>query len=117
MLTKKVKDILILGEGSNQVLDDTTLTAEVKYPINFKQPKKKKICIKCLQFKVKDSEIKYYTLCLGNFPKIFQLKVLFLAYNLKTARINRSAIIVIFCHLQSFVFACIKLDKELKTIL
>ena len=42
MLTKKVKDILILGEGSNQVLDDTTLTAEVKYPINFKQPKKKK---------------------------------------------------------------------------
>ena len=48
------------------------------------------------QFNVKDSEIKYYTLCLGNFPKIFQLKVLFLAYNLKTARITRSAIIVEF---------------------
>ena len=53
MLTKKIKDILILGEGPNEVLDDTALTAEIKYPINFKQPKKKKkkekICIKCLQ--------------------------------------------------------------------
>ena len=42
MLTKKIKDILILGEGPNEVLDDTALTAEIKYPINFKQPKKKK---------------------------------------------------------------------------
>ena len=49
---KKIKDILILGEGPNEVLDDTALTAEIKYPINFKQPRKKKkekICIKCLQ--------------------------------------------------------------------
>ena len=29
------KDILILGEGSTQELDDTTLTTEAKYPINF----------------------------------------------------------------------------------
>ena len=29
------KDILILGEGSAQGLGDTTLTAEVKYFINF----------------------------------------------------------------------------------
>ena len=30
----KRKDILILGEGPAQGLDDTTLTAEAKYPIN-----------------------------------------------------------------------------------
>ena len=36
----KRKDILILGEGPPQVLDDTTLSAEAKYPINFTQ-----ICI------------------------------------------------------------------------
>ena len=31
----KRKDILILGEGPMQGLDDTTLIAEAKYPINF----------------------------------------------------------------------------------
>ena len=29
------KDILVLGEGPTQGLDDTTLTTEAKYPINF----------------------------------------------------------------------------------
>ena len=33
----KGKDTLILGEGSTQGLNDTTLTAEAKYPINFTQ--------------------------------------------------------------------------------
>ena len=35
----KNKDILIIGEGPTQGLDDTTLTAEVEaiYPINFAQ--------------------------------------------------------------------------------
>ena len=33
----KNKDILILAEGPAQRLHDTTLTAEAKYPINFKQ--------------------------------------------------------------------------------
>ena len=37
----KGKDILILGEGPTQGLDDTTLTAEAKYPINFTQPNKR----------------------------------------------------------------------------
>ena len=37
----KGKDILILGEGSTQGLDDTILTAEAKYPINFTQSGKK----------------------------------------------------------------------------
>ena len=36
----KNKDILILGEGSTQGLDDTILTAEAKYPIKFTQPRK-----------------------------------------------------------------------------
>ena len=36
----KGKDILILGEGSAQGLDDTTLTAEAIYPINFTQANK-----------------------------------------------------------------------------
>ena len=34
----KGNDILILGEGRTQGLDDTTLTAEAKYLINFKGP-------------------------------------------------------------------------------
>ena len=35
------KDIIILGEGSTQRLDDTTLTAEAKYPISFTQSGKR----------------------------------------------------------------------------
>ena len=34
-IDKKNEDILILGEVPTQGLDDTTLTAEAKYPINF----------------------------------------------------------------------------------
>ena len=34
-IDNKGKDILILGEGPTQGLDDTTLTAEAKYSINF----------------------------------------------------------------------------------
>ena len=34
-INNKRKDILILGEGSTQGLDDTTLTAETQYQINF----------------------------------------------------------------------------------
>ena len=37
----KNKDILILGEGPTQGLDDTALTAEVIYPINFTQTNKR----------------------------------------------------------------------------
>ena len=37
----KGKDILILGEGPTQGLDDTTLTAEAKYPITFTESGKK----------------------------------------------------------------------------
>ena len=34
----KNKDTLILGEGPTQGLDDTTLSAEAIYHINFRQP-------------------------------------------------------------------------------
>ena len=37
----KNKDILILGEGPAQGLDDTTWTAEAEYPINFTQSGKR----------------------------------------------------------------------------
>ena len=44
-IDNKNKDILILDERPTQELDDTRLTAEDKYHINFSQ-QKKKICIK-----------------------------------------------------------------------
>ena len=84
----KGKDILIIGEGPTQELDDTTLTAEEKYPINFTQSGKRFVLIllyngsnillfvyatKVYQFKAKNSEIKYYALCEEMFQKILQL--------------------------------------------
>ena len=69
----KNKHILILGEGPTQGLDDTTLTAGAKYPINFTQPNKRFVLsihyngsnsflfvndTKIYQFKAKNSEIK-----------------------------------------------------------
>ena len=38
------KDILVLGEGPTQGLDDTTITAEAKYPINFIQDQEEDLC-------------------------------------------------------------------------
>ena len=40
-IDNKNKDVLIFGEGQTQGLDDTTLTAEAIYPINFSQPNKR----------------------------------------------------------------------------
>ena len=40
-VNSKGKDVLILGEGPTQGLDDTTLTAEAKYLINFTQSEKR----------------------------------------------------------------------------
>ena len=74
-IDNKRKDILVLGEGPTQGLDDTTLTAEAKYPINFTQSGKRfvlslqynesnsflfVIAIIMCQFKAKDSEEKDY---------------------------------------------------------
>ena len=40
-IDNKNKDILILGEGPTQGLDNTALTADAKYPTNFTQPRKR----------------------------------------------------------------------------
>ena len=37
---KKEKNILIIGEGPTQGLDDIALTAKAKYPINFTKSRK-----------------------------------------------------------------------------
>ena len=85
-IDNKGKDILMLGEGSMQGLDDTILTAEAIYTINFTQPNKRFVlslhyngsnsflfvnATKIYQFKAKDPEIKDYTLYLGNISKNF----------------------------------------------
>ena len=81
-IDNKGKDILILGEGPTQRLDDTTLAAEAIYTINFTQLKKRFVlslhykgsdnslfvnATKIYQFKVKDSEMN------GHVTKILQL--------------------------------------------
>ena len=87
-MDNKVKYFLILGEGLPQGLDDTTLTVEAKYPINFTQSGKRFAlnlhydgsnnflfvnATKIYQFKAKGSEIKDYALCLGNISKDFTI--------------------------------------------
>ena len=83
------KDILILCERPTQGLDDTTLTAEAKYPINLTKSKEKFVLsvhynggdsflfvnatTKIFQFIAKGSEIKPYLLCLGNISKNFTI--------------------------------------------
>ena len=82
--SNKGKDILILSEGPTQVLDDTTLIAEVICPINLRQPNKRFVlsfhyngrnsflfvnATKIDQFKAKNSSMKNYALRLGNISK------------------------------------------------
>ena len=82
----KKKDILILGEGLTQGLDDTTLTAEKMYSINFTATKKAFSLslhdngansylfvngTEIIKFKEKDSEIVANSLCLGNISEDF----------------------------------------------
>ena len=85
---KKNRDILILGEGPIQGLDDIKLTGEAKYPINFTQPRKRFVLVytiieaafsyllilqKIYPFKAKRSETKCYALCLSNISKDFTI--------------------------------------------
>ena len=87
-LDNKNKDILFLGKSPRQGLDDTKITAEAKYTINFTYSGKKFVLslhyngsnsflfvnvVKMYQFKAKDSEIKPYPLCLGNISKYFTI--------------------------------------------
>ena len=92
IVDNKVKDILIIGEGATQGLDDSTLITEAKYSVNFTQPTKIFVLnvhyngsncflfvndIKIYQFKAKDSEIKYHTLYLGSISKVLKIKSVF----------------------------------------
>ena len=77
----KGKDILILSIAPTPGLDDTTISAEAQYSINFSRSSRK-LCLslhyngsnsflfvnatKIYQFKAKDSELKKYSLCIGN---------------------------------------------------
>ena len=89
-IDNKGKDILIFGKGPKQGLDDITLTAEAIYPINFTQPNERFLlslhynasnrfsfvnATKIYHFKVKNSEIKDYALCLGNIPTDFTINM------------------------------------------
>ena len=93
----KNKNISILGEGPTQGLDDTSLAAETKYPINFTQPNKRFVlslhynesksllfvnATEIYEFKVRNSEIKDYILSLDNISKNFTIN------NMKENRIK-----------------------------
>ena len=82
------KDILMLGKGPTDPLDNTTLTTEKQYSIKFTNHSKKFRLslhyngansyflvngIKIIKFKAKDSEIKATTLCLGNVSEDFSI--------------------------------------------
>ena len=83
-IDNKVKYISIFGEGPTQGLNDTTLTSEAIYAMNFTQPNKIFIlslqyngnnsflfvnATEMQQFQAKKSEIKDYALYLGNVSK------------------------------------------------
>ena len=85
-IDSKEKDILVFGEGTTQGLDDTTLTAEAKYPINFTQSRKRfEVSLqyngsnsflfvdatKVYPFKANSPEIKDGLLSLSNISKDF----------------------------------------------
>ena len=87
-VNKKRKNILVFGEGPTQGLYDTTITAEGKCSINFTESGKVFVlrlhyngsnsllfvnAVKMYQFKAKDSEIKPYSLCLGNILQDFTI--------------------------------------------
>ena len=75
------KNISVLGEEPTQGLDNATITAEAKYPINFTESGKRFVlslyyngrnsslfvyAVEMYEFHAKVSKIKPYLLCLGN---------------------------------------------------
>ena len=77
----KGKDVLILGEGPTQGLDDTKSTAKAKYPINFTQSRKRFVTQLRKRF-FKQSRNQVYTIkkatvfCLLMLQKTLQLIIL-----------------------------------------
>ena len=96
-IDNKIKEMLILGFGPTQGLDDTTLTGEAQWSVNFSRLNRK-FCLSLhfnwsnsflfvnatniYQFKAKDSEMKKYSLCLGNISGDFS------ANNMKKTCLN-----------------------------
>ena len=66
----KVRDILILGDGPIQELNDITLTAEAKYPINFTQSEKIFVLGHCVVIIMEITV--YYLLMLHNYISLKQ---------------------------------------------
>ena len=66
----KVRDILILGDGPIQELNDITLTAEAKYPINFTQSGKISVLGHCVVIIMEITV--YYLLMLHNYISLKQ---------------------------------------------
>ena len=66
-IDNKGKDILIIGKIPAEGLDDTTLTAEAKFPINFIQSEKRFVL--SLHYNVSNSFL------FLNSTKIYQFKV------------------------------------------
>ena len=98
-IDNKEKDILIIGQGPIQGLDDAKFTEEAIYPINFTQTNERFVlslhyygsnsflfvnATKIYQFKAKNSKIKDYALCLGNLSKDFTID------NMKKTRLNNN---------------------------
>ena len=79
-VANRKKDILTLGKGAMDGLDDATLTAEVEYSINFSEPQQKVCLWKHRIFSVmeqnsinsKKMQINPCPLCLGNIPNTFK---------------------------------------------
>ena len=84
----KKKGILIIVEGFTQGLEDTTLTAEKEYSINFTEHNKKFYLsfhydvanihmfvngVEIIKFKAKESDIVATPLCLGNISRNFSV--------------------------------------------
>ena len=111
------KKIFILGEGITQGLDDTTLTVEKMYSINF-TASNKKLCLsfhyngansylflhgkEIAKFKAKDSEIVANPLCLGNISEDFSER--FSITNMKKAGLYYMILVLIIGLLQLMIY-------------
>ena len=88
-VNNKTKNVLVLGRGFIQKIDDTTIYAEKMYSPDFSADNKT-FCLslyyngddsylfvngkEVIKFKAKDSKIALYLLCLGNISKDFDDK-------------------------------------------
>ena len=90
-IDNKEKDILIIGKGPTQGLDDTTLTTEAKCHFNFTQLQKRFLLSlhynrnnsflfvntkEMYKFKATQTKINDYSLCLGNISKDFTTNIM-----------------------------------------